>query len=599
MSDKPNHDQPEHKARPDALENPTRRNVLATGIAAGAALPLAAHAAQNVGLTDPAPLSSGPSTMRLPQGWRAFELAYYEMSANDPGFLEIYGYCDTQSYASGDTVKLHLTTTGETFDYTVWRDGPTREVVVEKTGVKGVFTETPLNAYEVGCGWPVLAEIPIEDEWRSGVYIIEFRTRNGDQEQISEAGFVLRGAKKTKIAYMLTTCTATSYNAWGGANHYMGIHGDDGVGPSPRLSLNRPFERGFWAAPDNFNYLSTKPEQYRYKHERHYTAQPTGGYALMMGYGWGANSAGWAVDNKPFAVWMEENGYEVEYIDQYDLGNIPGVLDGYDCLVISGHDEYWSWDQRDAVDTWVEQGGKLARFAANMLWQVRVEDQGRTQVCYKFGSDDNDPVRNDPAKKHLLTNIWEHKSVSRPAAQTFGVTGLQGIYATYDGGSPRSNGGFMVYRPGHWIFEDTGLMYGDSFGDEEGIVGYETDSVGYITEHGLPYPTDLHSPLDGTEILALTPGAVDQITEGGPGSALVSQFLAKDAFATKWAQLIEGKDDEDTVKKYRYGSSQIVVAPKGKGEVFCAGTIYWFLGLKWKDRTTQQITHNVLRHYSS
>ncbi len=68
---------------------------------------------------------------------------------------------------------------------------------------------------------------------------------------------------------------------------------------------------------------------------------------------------------------------------------------------------------------------------------------------------------------------------------------------------------------------------------------------------------------------------------------------------TGWAQLIEGKDDEDTVKKYRYGSSQIVVAPKGQSEVFCAGTIYWFLGLKWKDRTTQQITHNVFRRYTA
>jgi hypothetical protein len=579
--------------------HPTRRTVMAAGVAAGAAFPFAAQAAQSTGLIDPAPLSHGPSTMRLPQGWRAFDLAYYEMSANDPDYLEIYGYCDAPSYVAGDTVKLHVTTTGETFDYTVWRDGPTREVVVEQTGVKGVYTETPLNAYEVGCGWPVLAEIPVDAEWRSGVYVIEFRTRKGDEEQISEAGFVLRGQKKAKIVYMLTTCTATAYNAWGGANSYLGIHGDDGVGPSPTLSLNRPFERGFWAAPDNFNYLTTKHEQFRYKHERHYTAQPTGGYALMMGYAWGANSAGWAVDNKPMAHWLERNGYEVEYIDQYDLGRIDGVLDGYDCLVISGHDEYWAWDQRDVLDAWVEKGGKLARFAANMLWQIRGEGEDRrSHVCYKLASDENDPVRGTD-QGHLLTNIWEHMDVARPAAQTFSVTGLQGIYATYDGGSPRSSGGFTVYRPKHWVYEDTGLTYGDTFGMEEGIVGYETDSVDYVIQYGLPEPSPVHSPLDGTEILAVTPGMVDQFDAGGPGSGVVSQVLEDDWFATKWAELIEGKTDEDTVKKYRYGSAQIVVAPKGKGEIFCAGTVYWFLGLKWGDRTTQQITHNVLKRYTA
>lgn len=581
-----------------APENPARRILMASGIAAGAALPFAAQAAQSSGTVDPAPFSGGPSTMRLPQGWRAFDLSYFEMSANDPAYPEIYAYCSAPSYAAGETVGLHVSTTADTFDLKVWRDGTRQDVVLEQTGLAGVFMPTPMDAYQAGCGWPVLAEIPVDPSWRSGVYVIELRATKDGQERISEAGFVVRGAKKARIAFMLTSGTTTAYNAWGGANHYLGIHGDDSFGPSPRLSLDRPHERGFWVAPANFPYLSTKPEQYRYKRERHYTGQPTGGYALMMGYAWGANSAGWALDNRPFAVWAEENGYEMDYVDQYDLGNIPGVLDGYDCLVIAGHDEYWSWDQRDALDAFVEAGGNLARFGANMLWQIRMEQDGRQQVCYKLGADEEDPVKGDPENGHLLTSIWEHMDVARPSAQSFSVTGIQGIYATYDGGSPRSSGGFTVYRNKHWVFDDTGLIYGDTFGMEEGILGYETDSVDYVIQWGLPEPSPLHSPLEGTEILAVTPSMVDQYDAGGPGSAVVSQVLGDDWFATKWAEVIEGKTDEDTVKKYRYGSAQMVVAPKGKGEIFCAGSVYWFLGLKWGDRTTQQITHNVLRRFT-
>ncbi|MCV6583893.1 MAG: GldG family protein, partial [Marinibacterium sp.] len=400
------------------------------------------------------------------------------------------------------------------------------------------------------------------------------------------------------IAYMLTTCTTQAYNMWGGANYYLGRHGDDGVGPTQHASYDRPFERGFWTAPDNFPYLHTQPERIRYKNEPTYTAQPAPGYPLVMGYAWGANSAGWALDNRPFAIWAEENGYEMEYIDQTDLGRVDGVLDGYDCIIITGHDEYWSWDQRDALDAFVEAGGNMARFAANMLWQVRMEgDDGRTQVCYKVSADDADPVAGTD-KAHLLTTIWEHASINRPAAQTFSVTGLQGIYAAYDGASPRSSGGFTIYRPGHWAFEGTALLYGDTFGMEECIVGYETDSVDYVIQYGLPHPSDLHTPLEGTEILAVTPGMVDQHSEGGPGNAVLALGTG-DFYARYYARSIEGNEDTETVDKYRYGSAQIVVAPKGKGEIFCAGTVYWYLGLKWGDRTTQQITRNVLDRYTS
>ena len=105
-------------------------------------------------------------------------------------------------------------------------------------------------------------------------------------------------------------------------------------------------------------------------------------------------------------------------------------------------------------------------------------------------------------------------------------------------------------------------------------------------------------PLEGTEILAVTPGMVDQHSTGGPGDAVVA-IGTGDFYARYYAMSIEGNDDPETVDKYRYGSSQIVVAPKGKGEIFTAGTVYWFLGLKWRDRTTERITRNVLDRYTA
>ena len=83
----------------------------------------------------------------------------------------------------------------------------------------------------------------------------------------------------------------------------------------------------------------------------------------------------------------------------------PEILDGYDCVVFVGHDEYWTWEMRDAVDAYVERGGHAARFAGNFMWQTRLEDEGRRQVCYKYRARAEDPAyrerRRDPRHQFL------------------------------------------------------------------------------------------------------------------------------------------------------------------------------------------------------
>lgn len=592
----------------------TRRDFIAKGSMAGAAIGMATASGSIMassssidldgreGMDLPgertAAVSSGPKSMRMPQGWRGMDMVFYEMSANDETFLEIYGYCNEQSYSTNETVKLHISTTAPTFEIEIYRDGKQKEVVYQKSEVKGKFTKTPTDAYMNGCNWPSLHEFKVKKKWRSGFYVVLLTVEKDGVKKRSEACFIVRGNKKAKIAYLITTSTWMAYNTWGGANYYWGIHGEQGDAGSPVLSFHRPWERGYVVAPPNYPYLSTIRDKLRYEKEADFSFEPATGFPFMMGYSFGANSTGWAVDNRPFAVWAEEQGYEMEYLAQTDLDRGADALEGYDLLVITGHDEYWSWDQRDTVDRFIENGGNMARFAANMLWQVRMSEDGSQQICYKVAADELDPIRNDPKNRHLLTTIWEHSQVNRPSAQTFSVTGLQGIYATYDGASPRSHGGFTVYRPDHWAFQGTNLLYGDTFGTEEGIVGYETDSVDYVIRYGLPYPSDLHSPLDDSLLLAVTPGMVDQKTNGHEGDAVMAMGTG-DYYSRFYARSIEGNEEKETVDKYRYGSAQIVIAPKGKGEIFCAGTIYWFLGLKWKNRTVEQVTHNVLRRYTA
>ena len=50
---------------------------------------------------------------------------------------------------------------------------------------------------------------------------------------------------------LLTTNTYNAYNDWGGSNHYQGFTGPDRNLFSPRLSIDRPFAKGFVTLPDD------------------------------------------------------------------------------------------------------------------------------------------------------------------------------------------------------------------------------------------------------------------------------------------------------------------------------------------------------------
>jgi hypothetical protein len=51
------------------------------------------------------------------------------------------------------------------------------------------------------------------------------------------------------------------------------------------------------------------------------------------------------------------------------------------------------------------------------------------------------------------------------------------------------------------------------------------------------------------------------------------------------------------MEDYEYGCGMIASVAKGEGEVFCAGTTEWILGLMKNDYFTIKITKNVLDRY--
>jgi hypothetical protein len=124
-------------------------------------------------------------------------------------------------------------------------------------------------------------------------------------------------------------------------------------------------------------------------------------WAYAYGYSKKYASAGWASFERHFVRWAEGEGYDFDVVALHDLESDPALLSRYACAVFVGHDEYWSANMRDAVDNYVDGGGNVARFAGNFLWQTRIEDEGRRQICYKYTADQDTLAGTDQA--HLVT----------------------------------------------------------------------------------------------------------------------------------------------------------------------------------------------------
>ena len=83
---------------------------------------------------------------------------------------------------------------------------------------------------------------------------------------------------------------------------------------------------------------------------------------------------------------------------------------------------------------------------------------------------------------------------------------MAGVYNRYGATTPRSSGGFTVYRPDHWALNGTDLYYGDNFGIAPiCVAGFEMDGVDFTFRKGQPYATGVDGAPEDLEIIAMAP----------------------------------------------------------------------------------------------
>ena len=612
MSEKENED----KENPESSTGSgvSRRDVLkaAAGAAVTAATTISAGAAKAEtfdGLSNA--LASPLQRDRIPpsQGQRNWitNVAYwYEFPSNNRDDLEVWGYTDRLSYAPGDTVELHVNTTSDSYDIEIFRDGAEMESVLSESNLAGSYHETPIDCYAKGCGWPVSHQFKIPSDWKSGGYIVVLRVEKDGQVIEQEAWFTLRAKKpgaNADILFILSTGTWLAYTDFGGGSSYR-IPPEKGGGGmesrdtaySTHCHMHRPWARGFIRQPEGVPAWGWKPRTYEEFPIGAPVRYPATEYYLANGLSFKNMLAGWAGYDSHFARWAEREGFNIEYADQHDFIEHPDLLDNYKLAVAVGHDEYVTPQYRNALDRFVEAGGNLARFAGNMNWQVRFEDG--VQICYKH-QHEKDPVWTDPKTRHLASTWWhQHDGANNPPVTTWGVNGHKGVYAMVGGATPRGSGGFTIYRNKHWAFADADLYYGDVIGGSVPVIGSEVDGVEYTFRYGLPYPTgEDGAPMD-LEILALAPAIAGEETDHG--HAPETYFIgAPEIDAKQYVETLGLEVTEENLDKFVRGCAAITSMRKGKGEVFCVGTLQWVHGLTQREPFVETITRTVVKKLST
>jgi hypothetical protein len=505
-----------------------------------------------------------------------------------PGDRGLWCYTDRLSYLPGEEVRFHTSTSASRYSIEIARVGSRRELVWRKTGLRGALHPTPPEAFARGCGWPAALGVRIPRDWRSGYYAVTLLADDADGAPLEWDHFFVvrapRGRPTARILMVLTTNTYAAYNSWGGKC----LYASDDRSVASRLSFQRPWQRGLLRRPPStIRNINTGTPGFGERplvdaFPRH----------VQQGYHHWTRFAGFHTWESLFVPWMEANGYALDYCVQSDLDRYPEVVRGYRMLTSVGHDEYWSWEERDVVDDFVEAGGNAAFFIGNAaFWQVRLENDHQEMVCYKYVPE-FDPVYGTKDER-LLTGMWSNPRTGRPENQTFGLSFTRGGYHRLGYVMPRSSGGYLVYRPGHWVFAGTGLEYGDVFGDRDRIVGYECDGLDYVTRDGLPYPTGRDGSPPSTEILALAPASLGE-RPSGEREVLWDQ---RDLEAV--VRQLEGTVTPARLEKYRHGTAAMITFTRGKGTVFNCGSTEWVYGLHGRDLFVERITRNIVDQLSA
>jgi hypothetical protein len=349
----------------------------------------------------------------------------------------IEGYCSKQSVQAGESIDIMVSA------------NPPRPVSIEifRMGYYGgrgarlmtklgpfqcqtqpTPTPGPKNLHE--CRWEPTAQLPIPQDWPSGVYLGRLTTTAPDDEPYwqSYVVFIVRDDRPADILFQCSDNTWQAYNRWP-SNYSLYTHPKGNLGPWADVSFDRPYSR-----ESQYDGVVNDP--------------------LTVG------SGEFLPLEFPLAYWLEQHGYDVGYCSNSDMLSPDR---GLKCktFISVGHDEYWDIRQHDSVKTMRDAGVNLLFLSGNTLCWVTPfrasSDDRPNRIIFRAG-----PYGGDSAHAAFCASQFGPFPERGPDEGL--LMGARNIDPVNGGGD------WTIVQPDHWIFAGTGLKKGDRI---PGLVGWE------------------------------------------------------------------------------------------------------------------------------
>ncbi len=291
----------------------------------------------------------------------------------DQGDRSIEGFAAQFTVDHGERVDFKINTDATNYRIDIYRvgyyngDGARRVDTINQSlstvQIQPVPVFDPTTKLVDAGNWSVSASWDVPLDAVSGVYFAKLTRLDTGGENIIP--FIVRDDEApSDITFQTSDTTWQAYNWWGGYNLYGGVDQSGREGRASAVSYNRPIitrDGGYAAGPQDF----------------------------LFGVEY------------PTIRWLEQNGYDVNYISGIDTARDGTQLLNSQIFLSVGHDEYWSAEQRSNVEAARDAGVNLAFLSGNeMYWQIRwessIDGSGtpyKTMVSYKetWDNADSDP----------------------------------------------------------------------------------------------------------------------------------------------------------------------------------------------------------------
>jgi N,N-dimethylformamidase beta subunit-like protein len=303
----------------------------------------------------------------------------------------ISGYALPFSLRSGDTLHVFVAAKRPPVSISIYRlgwYGGSGARLIARHFDRPTTSQPPCEPSLQGptiCRWSSTDTFVVGPQWIPGMYVARFADSLGRPGAFP---FVVRANRTSALVVVLPFATYQAYNNWGGASLYAGR---DSTGRESYA--NRAVKVSF---------------------ARPLTDVVTRGPVFGVDY--------------LLIRWLEQNGYDVTYITDYDFH--LGRSDDPDVAwLFAGHSEYWSWPMWLRANAARARGISLGFLGGNdIYWVIRYESVSANGldvpvvVCYRDAS--RDPQGATPG---LATVLFRSPPNNTPENTLVGVMTPTGI----------------------------------------------------------------------------------------------------------------------------------------------------------------------------